>query len=323
MKEVGISIIIVSYNKLTDTTEPCLESIFQHGQGLDYEVIVVDNDSQDGTREYLKQTAATHESLRWIANPSNLGYAIANNIGIKAARGRILVLLNSDTQITPHSLDRLASFLRDHPDVGLAGPVTNSAGNEQMIFTTNSTVAEILAEGQRWTDASPGDFFETERLGFFCVAMRHDHLQRVGMLDESFGLGFFEDDDYCLRSRQAGYRLVCLEDVFVYHRGSASFKQHSSDATKALMKKNRRLFETKHALRYRPSAARDRQLELAGGYLRLAKDNSRLRLVFKTENRLRVARNCLPRNVLTRMRFIRLCSRLQREASRIKDVQPR
>src|SRR6266571_3056200 len=134
MKEVGISIIIVSYNNLAETTKPCLESIFQHAAGWNYEVIAVDNKSGDGTRDYLKQTAEKQPSLRWIGNQSNVGYAAANNIGIGKARGEVLVLLNSDTEITPQSLTGLAAFLKQHPDVGLVGPVTNSAGNEQMIF---------------------------------------------------------------------------------------------------------------------------------------------------------------------------------------------
>ena len=246
MKEA--SIIIVSFNGLLETTKPCLESIFEHTDGLDYEIIVVDNASQDATQDFLKQTAAAQPRLRWIGNRSNLGYAAANNLGLAAAQGECLILLNSDTLVTDQSLAKLAAFVRANPEVGLAGPVTNFAGNEQRIFTDTGAIAGILAQGLVWIANSRGDWFETERLGFFCVAMRRNHFAQLGPLDERFGLGFFEDDDYCIRSIKAGCRLVCLEDTFVYHRGSQSFNQHPLAEVKALMKKNR------HAARCRNTA---------------------------------------------------------------------
>jgi GT2 family glycosyltransferase len=73
-----------------------------------------------------------------------------------------------------------------------------------------------LAEGEQWIRHAADDFFETERLGFFCVAFRRDLFETVGQLDEVYDLGFYEDDDYCIRVRQAGYRLICREDVFIY-----------------------------------------------------------------------------------------------------------
>ena len=89
MKE--LSVIIVSFNRLLDTTKPCLESVSQNTAGLDYEVIVVDNGSQDGTQEFLRQRAGAEPRLRWIGNPSNLGYAAANNLGLAAAQGECLI----------------------------------------------------------------------------------------------------------------------------------------------------------------------------------------------------------------------------------------
>jgi len=160
MKEV--SIIIVSFNGLLETTKPCVESIFEHTVGLDYEIIVVDNASQDATPDFLKQTAAVQPRLRWFGNRSNLGYAAANNLGLAAAQGDCLVLLNSDTIVTDQSIAKLASFVCTNPDVGLAGPVTNFAGNEQRIFTDTGEVASILAQGLVWTANSRGDL--TSRL---------------------------------------------------------------------------------------------------------------------------------------------------------------
>ena len=319
MKEV--SIIIVSFNGLLETTKPCVESIFEHTVGLDYEIIVVDNASQDATPDFLKQTAAVQPRLRWFGNRSNLGYAAANNLGLAAAQGDCLVLLNSDTIVTDQSIAKLASFVCTNPDVGLAGPVTNFAGNEQRIFTDTGEVASILAQGLVWTANSRGDLFDTERLGFFCVAMRRNHFERIGPLDETFGLGFFEDDDYCIRSIKAGFRLVCLEDVFVFHRGSQSFSQHPPAEVKALMKKNQRALERKHGRIYQPPRSCERQLQLARHYLSRADEPSRPRMLLKTANRLKMARACQPKSPAKRLWFHLRCLQVEREVERLEAKQ--
>lgn len=317
MKE--LSIIIVSFNSLAQTTRPCLESIFKNTTGIDFEVIVVDNDSKDGTQEFLAKAALTEPRLRVLVNSANLGYAAANNQGIEVAVGNCLVLLNSDTEVTPQSMATLARYLRVHPEVGLVGPVTNSAGNEQRIYVTAKDIPGIIEEGRLWAETSTGDTFETHRLGFFCVAMRKDHVERVGLLDVAFGLGFFEDDDYCIRSLKAGFRLVCLEDVFVYHRGSESFKQQPSDAVKQLMKQNKRLLESKHGRRYRPAASRTRQLELAWGYLNSGTPKSVGHLLYKMENRGLMARASQPRSRLKRWFFSFRCRRLSGAIQRTRE----
>jgi GT2 family glycosyltransferase len=319
MKEV--SVIIVSFNGLLETTQPCLESIFEHAGGLDYEVIVVDNASQDATQDFLKRTAAAQPRLRWIGNRSNLGYAAANNLGLAAAQGECLVLLNSDTIVTAQSLAKLASFVRASPEVGLAGPVTNFAGNEQRIYTAPGAGAGILAQGLVWTANSRGDLFETERLGFFCVAMRRSHYERIGPFDERFGLGFFEDDDYCIRSTKAGFRLVCLEDAFVYHRGSQSFDQHPPADVRALMKKNQRTLEQKHGLIYQPLRSCERQLRLAKRYLSQTDEASRPRMLFKAANRLKMARACRPKSPAKRLWFHLRCLRVERAVERLEAKQ--
>jgi len=236
------SIILVTYNNLYEATVPCLDSIFRHTGNEDYEVIVVDNNSSDGSPGYLTELAGREPRLRCVLNTVNRGFAGGNNDGIRAASGTILVLLNNDTQVSEGWLAGLRASLREDGTIGLVGPVSNAVGNEQKIFTSGVTPADILSEGAAWVRHSRGDAFETERLGFFCVALRRETADTVGLLDEAFDLGFYEDDDYCLRVRKAGYRLVCREDVFVYHRGSSSFGKVPG-ITRELLTKNRRLLE--------------------------------------------------------------------------------
>jgi GT2 family glycosyltransferase len=313
-----ISIIMVTYNGLHETTVPCLDSIFKHTCDEDCEVIVVDNNSSDGTSTYLTERARREPRLRCVLNTVNRGFAGGNNDGIRAASGSVLVLLNNDTQVGEGWLTGLRTSLQQDSSIGLVGPVSNAVGNEQKIFTSGVTPAEILEEGAAWARHSRGDTFETGRLGFFCVALRRETADKVGLLDEAFDLGFYEDDDYCLRVRKAGYRLVCREDVFVYHRGSSSFGK-APGKTRELLKKNRRLLERKFGMRYSPRHPRDRQLDLVESYLKEG-DHPRSpeSRRFKIENRMRIIKGLMPRGWLKRWRFER---RLRHVVSNLRQVR--
>jgi len=312
------SIILVTYNNLYEATVPCLDSIFRHTGNEDYEVIVVDNNSSDGSPGYLTELAGREPRLRCVLNTVNRGFAGGNNDGIRVASGTILVLLNNDTQVSEGWLAGLRASLREDGTIGLVGPVSNAVGNEQKIFTSGVTPADILSEGAAWVRHSRGDAFETERLGFFCVALRRETADTVGLLDEAFDLGFYEDDDYCLRVRKAGYRLVCREDVFVYHRGSSSFGK-TPGKTRELLKKNRRLLERKFGIRYSPRHPRDRQLDLVESYLMEGERKwSPASRRFKIENRMRIINELTPRGFLKRWRFKR---RLRRVLSKDQGIR--
>lgn len=299
------SIIIVSFNGLHDSTIPCLESIVSSTGNEDYEIVVVDNNSSDGTPAYLKELATHELRLKLVLNSSNRGFAGGNNDGIRAASGNYFVLLNNDTQVTDGWLTKLRESLQNDHTIGLIGPVSNSVGNEQKIYTEGATPAEIIEEGLAWTRQSCGDGFATERLGFFCVAFRRDILNNVGLLDEAYDLGFYEDDDYCIRVRLTGLVLTCREDVFIYHRGSASFDKVPC-RTRELLKRNRRLLEKKFNTRYNPRHPRERQLDLVASYVQsdvTARDKKAL--YFKINNRLQVINELMPRGFLKRWRFNR------------------
>lgn len=310
------SIIIVTFNGLQETTIPCLESVFRSAGSEDYEVIVVDNNSTDETPVYLKELAGREPRLRYILNTTNRGFAGGNNDGLQAASGSIIVLLNNDTQASDGWLTKLRVSLQTDRSIGLVGPVSNAVGNEQKIFVRGITPAEILDEGEQWSRHSDGDFFETARLGFFCVAFRRDLIETVGLLDEDYDLGFYEDDDYCLRVLKAGHRLVCREDVFIYHRGSASFDK-APKRTKELLKKNLRFLERKFGIVYTPAHPRDRQLALVESYLQLCEHAMKpVARRYKIENRLKIIDGLMPRGFLKRWRFerrfMRVLSQLQK-----------
>ncbi len=238
------SIIVVTYNNLA-LTKLCLESLLRNTEHPNYAVVIVDNHSTDGTPAYLQEMAARHGNLRLIFNDENHGFARANNQGLTIATGQHLVLLNNDTIVPPGWLSRLLWHLGD-PAVGLVGPVTNSIGNEARIEAGYQTWVEMEAFARKHTWSKQAQIADIPMLAMYCVAMRHEVFDRIGPLDEQFGIGMFEDDDYAMRVRRAGLRIVCAADVFVHHFGQAAFgKLIESGAYHDLFDQNRYKFEAK------------------------------------------------------------------------------
>ena len=179
------SIIVVTYNNLP-LTRLCLESIFRNTEHLNYEVIVVDNDSTDGTPEYLRLAAQQQERLRIILNQENRGFSKANNQGIAESTGEHIVLLNNDTIVPPGWLNRLVRHLAD-PEVGLVGPVTNKIGNEAMIHVTYRSWREMETFARQQYSSHERQIADIRMLAMFCVAMRRELYEEIGPLDEQYG----------------------------------------------------------------------------------------------------------------------------------------
>jgi GT2 family glycosyltransferase len=244
------SIIVVTRDNLA-LTRLCLESVLASTDAA-YEVVVVDNDSNDGTGSYLLTLARRAAHVRVLLNATNAGFPAACNQGLTVARGDVLVLLNNDTIVTPGWLGGLVARL-DDPEVGLVGPVTNRIGNEAEIPSVYETYGELLAFANARATAHAGEESDIRMPAMFCLALRRDTWVRLGALDERFGLGTLEDDDYALRSAAAGFRNVCAEDVFVHHFAEASFGSlYASGAYSELIAQNRLLFEEKWGMPWQP-----------------------------------------------------------------------
>lgn len=238
------SIVVISYNN-ADLTRQCIESIVERTTYPNYELIVVDNASQDGTRDMLRALQRQIRNLKLIINDTNRGFAAANNQGIAQAEGEYVVLLNNDTVVTNDWLEALLRHLKNQ-QIGLVGPVTNSIGNEAKIAVDYSDLRDMHEFAARHTVENAGRHFDISVLAMFCVAMRREVFNEIGALDEAFGVGMFEDDDYCRRLHSAGYRTVCAEDSFVHHYGQASFKKLiDSGEYQAIWDRNQAYFESK------------------------------------------------------------------------------
>lgn len=240
----GLSVVIVTYGQLPHTRR-CLESLLGNTGHPGLQVIVVDNASTDGTAAYLRAVAAHDPRVQIILNPANRGFAAANNQGLAVATGEVLVLLNNDTEVAPGWHVPLLRHLQD-PTVGLVGPRSDNVGNVARIEIPARFGGSFDAFTRHLAVAHAGELFEIRMLGMFCVAMRADVFREVGPLDEGYGIGMFEDDDYAERVRDLGWRVVCARDAFVHHVGQATFRSLiESGEYDALWERNRLRFESR------------------------------------------------------------------------------
>lgn len=215
--------IIIPVKDNAGLTENCLKSIKENTQ--DYEIIIVDNGSD---------TAYSGEGII-IRNEENLGFPKAVNQGIAAAKGEIIVILNNDTIVTPNWIENLEAHFKDYD---MVGPVTNSISGPQKIEAPEYTGNNQLYDFARsYNEQHKEESMPFHRLVFFCIAIKREVIDKVGLLDEQFTPGNFEDDDYCLRAIEAGFRLGIAQDVFIHHMGGATHKTLKIDF-KMLMETN-------------------------------------------------------------------------------------
>lgn len=214
------SIILLTHNQI-DYTKKCIESIRNHTH-LDYEIIVVDNGSEDETVAYLSE----QEDITVIENKENEGFAKGNNQGVEKATGETILFLNNDTVVTPGWLESLINTLYSSEKIGIAGPVSNNiSGNQCIPVTYNQETLDGLEDfASEYLKKKTGEKKKVLRLVGFALACKKKVLDAVGLFDESFGIGNYEDDDLCLRALREGYELYIAQDSFIHHFGSVTFK---------------------------------------------------------------------------------------------------
>ena len=234
------SIVIVTFNQL-EFTRQCLDSL-ERLTDEPCELIVVDNGSSDGTVQFLRGMPG----VRLIVNESNRGFPAAANQGIMASSGKQILLLNNDVVVTTGWLMRLLRALHSDPAIGLVGPCSNFVSGPQQVDARYESLADLDGFAWDWGGAHEGVRVDVNRLVGFCLLIRREVVEAIGLLDEQFGVGNFEDDDYCLRAIQAGYRAVIAGDAFVHHFGGRTFVGSGVDGW-ALMRENERRFRDKWA----------------------------------------------------------------------------
>ncbi len=265
--ETKIGVVIVSFNA-SAAVKITLESVRLAVNDASMELILVDNASEASEREKIRTVMTQHMdetggSWRFIEQGRNLGFSGGNNAGIEEFLNdeeiSHICLLNSDVIVTDHWLDRLLATGAD-----IVSSVTNKADSEQCVPVDyhvemgqclangsgrlNGKVYRVIAEfAERWYEAWQGNWVETD-VTFFCVLMAKKVCHDVGLLDETFFPGGFEDDDYCHRARSAGYRIHLARDVFIHHWGSASFGRLQYEYFSERALRNKEYLEKKHGI---------------------------------------------------------------------------
>lgn len=246
-----VSVLIVTHNSAA-YIQTCLESLYANTAYPRFEVIVVDNASSDETLDL----ARAHPMAHLIAMPENTGFAAANNVAVRESKGQYLILLNADTVVPPRWLGRLLAHFRKDATLGLAGPMTNFAGNELKVNPEYTDRAEMERFAEGLYRKNRGTAFDVGVVPLFCGMIPRKVWTEAGPLDERFEIGMFEDDDFSIRVRKAGYRVAGAKDCFVHHFGQGSFGQLSAANYQTIFDRNRRLFETKWQRPWTPHAVR-------------------------------------------------------------------
>ncbi len=238
-----VTIVIPVLNGLSYVRD-CIESIYSSPVNCSYEVIAIDQNSVDGTKQYLKNCSTKFENFLLIENKTNVGFASAMNQGALIAKGQFLVLANSDLIFTPHWLNPLVDMVEREPQTAVVSPMTNYVGEGPQIDLDARDLKPEGAKGYaQKIQFRTAEVTVTDRLVFFCALIRTNVYHLLGGLANVYALGNYEDDDFCLRVRLAGFQLKIASNSFVYHLGSKTFKQQAIDYTKVMVNNEKIFFQ--------------------------------------------------------------------------------
>jgi len=250
---VKISIIIPVHNALQDL-KSCLHSLKDSGDLL-FEIIIIDDCSNKETKDFLNKTAEENSLIQLYTNSENLRFTRSSNIGLKAAKGDIVVLLNSDTIAPANWLAKVLNCFTASDSIGIAGPLSNAASWQTIPFEPyeihNDWKVQDLPEGlsvdqmDRLLDIfSDKEYPHVPSVNGFCFAIRKKVFEKIGFLDEKhFPCGFGEEDDFCIRAANQGFKIAVIDNLFVYHGKS---KSYSHEIRQEYTHKNQTILKTLH-----------------------------------------------------------------------------
>jgi GT2 family glycosyltransferase len=264
---VALLVVILNYNT-RDLLRDCLSSLREQG-AVSFKTCVVDNASPDNSADMV---ATEFPEVELIRNPRNNGYSAGNNLGFRqfgfpdAARARHLMLLNPDTVVPPGALASMLAFLDAHPDVGVVGPrlllpdgsldkaCRRSFPTPEVSFYRLTKLSRLFPKSRRFNSYNMEYLDEhvqtdVDAVVGACMLLRGEAVQAVGLLDEQFFM-YGEDLDWCLRVKQAGWRVVYYPDAIVHHVKRAA--SSSSPRARYEFQRAMWLFYKKHYARTTP-----------------------------------------------------------------------
>jgi GT2 family glycosyltransferase len=240
---------MLAYNN-KDYSVKCIEGILKNTKYPFYELIIVDNNSTDGSKEYFKSVCDKYPNVKVAYNSQNYGFSGGNNVGVENAQGDIVVLLNNDTYPLNGWLFELVKVLMENPNIGAVCPTTNAIGNEPKMTISFDNIPDLENKMERYWSSTNKFVKKISMVAFFCVAIKKTLWDEVGMMDEGYNVGWFEDDDYCERVKEKGYTCAFTNSSFVYHKGSATMKQIKESDRHNIFKSNQKYFESKWGIKW-------------------------------------------------------------------------
>jgi GT2 family glycosyltransferase len=247
-------IVIVSYNTRSDL-ENCLQSLYEHPARVPHEIVVVDNASRDGSVDAVR---SRWPEVRVIALHSNVGFASANNEGIRRTESELILLLNSDTIVPEGSLDRLIAALRELPDASIVGPkIVDGAGRAELSYGRMMTPLSELRQKLFLRYASPlrlaATTSKTRRVDWVtgaCLLVRRRDAEAAGLLDERYFM-YCEDVDFCAAVRANGGTVYFTPLAQIVHLRGRSWGSRSA-ASAETYSRSKLAFYRKHYPRWVP-----------------------------------------------------------------------
>lgn len=210
-----LSIVILCWNQLAYTKQ-CIESVLKNTKSNNYEIVVVNNGSTDGTYEYLN--SLNKDNIKIINNSNNLGFSKGMNIGVKNSIGKYLILLNNDTWVSEGWDVALIDILKYKSNVYAVTPITNLCGNKAMVNIQHDNLYDYFDKILKLKPKLLKNFY-IDSLGLFCGAFRRIEFIQMDYLDETY-LNGWEDDDFYEKIDIINKKVMVTTDSVVYHYGS-------------------------------------------------------------------------------------------------------
>lgn len=233
-----VSIIVLAYNHL-DYTKLCIDSLYRYTSHIDFELILINNGSSDGTEEYF---CSLPDAIK-IGFPKNIGVDKAINYGFRMARGKYTLNLSNDIVVTSNWLDNLITCAESDKKIGMVVPVCGASSNNQQVDLNYHSLEEMQQFAKEYNVSNPNLWEERIKLVTYTCLFRTEVQKAMGGFDEAFNPGAYDDDAISFRIRRAGYRLILAKDTYVHHFGSVTF--NAEYAKNNLAQKNLNLFYSK------------------------------------------------------------------------------
>lgn len=256
---LDVSVIIVNFNTL-EVTAKCIESIYERTEDINFEVIIVDNASNDGSKDYFGKD----HRIKYIYNNENLGFGKANNLALDSAKGRNILFLNSDTLLVNNAIKILSDFLDSHPRSGACGGNLFNAhmmpthSYKRKYYSIWSELNYLLhcIPSRIWKDENEsfnnsGHPLEVAYITGADLMVKKSILDKTGCFSPEFFM-YFEDEDLCRRIRKHGWKICSVPDAQIMHlEGGSSIKHYSTWNNPLFQESRKKYLEKFYGTTYR------------------------------------------------------------------------